>query len=225
MCLLRRGGCLRGTSRSLPRAGAAFGRGDVRVGCGAHAAEPCAACRRARACRREPRTRRSARAAFRRRSDSWVSGRGGAQQFLVRRPAHLRLWPAERSLSRGAAAIPNIRNYWSWLIELETGVILLAARRAACRARQARRGGHAAVLRLAARLLPVLLRVRHVAVSPLPVAGHPAPSRARRRDDRGHLRAAAAPFPWNDAVPHLHPRAAHLSVDGESPARLRHSTV
>ena len=37
--------------------------------------------------------------------------------------------------------------------------------------------------------------------------------------------AAAASFPWNAAVPHLHPRAAHLSVDGESPARLRHSTV
>jgi hypothetical protein len=27
----------------------------------------------------------------------------------------------------GSRAIPNLRNYWSWLIELETGVILLAA--------------------------------------------------------------------------------------------------
>ena len=121
--------------------------------------------------------------AFRRRSDSWVSGRGGAQQFLVRRPAHLRLWPAERSVSQ-SRAIPNIRNYWSWLIELETGVTFCSPppRRLSRAPGAPRRPCCCFASRCSAATCSTSC-MRHVAVSPLPAAGNPAPSRARRRDD------------------------------------------
>ena len=100
--------------------------------------------------------------------------------------------------------LPNLRRHWTWMIELDASVILLAVAAPLGRPRENDRRGDPRVLRRVDRLLRVLSRLRRVAVLPVSAAWSAADDRAGRGGDRPGNVATAALVAWRRGVPSVH---------------------